>query len=149
MPAPITERFEQLTLEVSDNGTTWTKLCGLVGVSVNRSTSFDTTEVPADCADESLPLRTERAVRAQEVTVSADGVWAAQSHETMMDWFYDGATKQVRIGNQAANAGDTQYEMGPAFLTSLGQARTKGQKVTASIEIAFDGTPTRVMKPTV
>lgn len=147
MAAPLTERFEQLTLEVSEDGTTWTKLCGLVGVTVNRSTSFETSEVPADCDDESLPLAVERAARSQEVTVSADGVWAAQSHETMMDWWYSGATKQARIGNQAALAGDTQYEMGPAFLSSLGQSRTKGQKVTANIEIAFDGTPTRVARP--
>lgn len=147
MAAPITEKFEQLTLEVSEDGTTWTKLCGLVGVTVSRSTSFDTSEVPADCDDESLPLTVERAARSQEVSVSADGAWAAQSHETMTDWWYSGATKQVRIGNQAALVGDTQYEMGPAFLTSLGQSRQKGQKVTASLEIAFDGTPTRVMRP--
>lgn len=146
MAAPITERFEQLTLEVSTDGTAWAKLCGLVGVTVSRSTSFDTSEVPADCDDESLPLKVERAVRSQEVTVSADGVWAQQSHETMMDWWYGGQTMRVRIGNQNAATGDTQYEQGPAYLTSLGQQRQKGQKVTASIEIAFDGTPTRVAK---
>lgn len=146
MPAPITEKFEQLVLEVSDNGTVWTRLCGLVGVTVTRSAQFDSTEVPADCADESLPLKVERAIRTIEVSVSADGVWAQQSHGDMMDWFYSGAPKQARVGNLNAAVGDTEYETGPALLSTLTNQRTKGQKVTASIEIQFDGTPTRTAK---
>ena len=146
MPAPTTERFEQMTLETSENGTVWTKICGMVGVTINRSAQFDTSEVPADCADESLPLKVERSVRTIDVTVSADGVWAQQSHKTMSDWFYSGAIKQVRVGHAATLTGDPQYEHGPAFLTSFSNVRQKGAKVTASIEIAFDGTPTRVNK---
>lgn len=147
MPAPTTERFEQMTLETSENGTVWTKICGMVGVTINRSAQFDTSEVPADCADESLPLKVERSIRTIEVTVSAEGVWAQQSHKTMSDWFYSGAIKQVRVGHAATLTGDPQYEQGQAFLTSFNNVRQKGAKVTASIEIAFDGTPTRVNKP--
>ena len=147
MPSPTTEKFEQMTLETSENGTVWTKICGLVGVTINRSAQFDTSEVPADCADESLPLKVERSVRTIDVTVSSDGVWAQQSHKTMSDWFYSGAIKQVRVGHAATLTGDPQYEQGPAFLTSFSNVRQKGAKVTASIEIAFDGTPTRVNKP--
>lgn len=146
MPAPTTERFEQMTLETSTNGTTWTKICGLVGVTINRSAAFDTSEVPADCVDESLPLKVERAIRSVEVTVSADGVWAQQSHKVISDWFYSGSTLQVRVGHAATLTGDPQYEQGPAFLTSFTNVRQKGQKVTAALEIAFDGTPTRVNK---
>lgn len=145
--APVTEKFEQMTLETSDNGTTWTKVCGLVGVTINRSAQFDTSEVPADCTDESLPLKVERSVRSVDVTISADGVFAQQSHKTLSDWFYGGTTKQVRIGHAATLTGDPQYEQGPAFLTSFNNVRAKGQKVTAAVEIAFDGTPARVNKP--
>ena len=147
MPATISVRFEQMTLETSENGTVWTKICGLVGVTINRSAQFDTSEVPADCADESLPIKVERSVRTIDVTVSADGVWAQQSHKTMSDWFYSGAIKQVRVGHAATLTGDPQYEQGPAFLNSLNHVRQKGAKVTASIEIVFDGTPTRTNKP--
>lgn len=147
MPAPTTERFEQMTLETSTNGTTWTKICGLVGVTINRSASFDTSEVPADCVDESLPLKVERSVRSVEVTVSADGVFTQQSHKPLSDWFYSGTTLQVRVGHGATLTGDPQYEQGPAYLTSFTNVRQKGQRVTASVEIAFDGTPTRVNKP--
>lgn len=146
MPAPTTEKFEQMTLETSTNGTTWTKICGLVGVTINRSAQFDTSEVPADCADESLPLKVERSIRSVDVTVSADGVWAQQSHKTISDWFYAGTTLQVRVGHAATLTGDPQYEQGPAFLTSFNNVRQKGAKVTAAIEIVFDGAPTRVNK---
>lgn len=146
MPAPTTEEFEKMTLEISENGTTWTKICGLVGVTITRAAAYDTSEVPADCVDESLPLKTERALRTIDVTVSADGVFAAQSHGILSDWLYSGATKQVRLGHQATIVGDPQYEQGPAFLTSFNNTRTKGQKVTAAIELAFDGTPTRIDK---
>lgn len=146
MAAPITEKFEQLVLETSDNGTTWTRVCGLVGVTINRSAQFDSTEVPADCEDESLPLSVEKALRTIEVTISADGVWAQQSHGDMMDWFYSGAPKRVRVGNLNAAVGDTEYETGMALLSSLTNQRTKGQKVTMSLELQFDGTPTREPK---
>lgn len=146
MPAPTTETFQQMTLETSENGTTWTKICGLIGVTINRTAQFDSTEVPADCVDESLPLRIEKSVRTVDVTVSSEGVFAQQSHKTLSDWFYSGATKQVRIGHDATLTGDPQYERGPAFLTTFNNVRAKGQKVTASIEIAFDGTPTRTNK---
>ena len=146
MPKPVTEKFEQMRLEVSEDGTTWAMLCGLVGVSINRSAQFDSTEVPADCDDESLPLSVERAIRTVEVTVSADGVWEQNAHETILDWFYSGAPKQVRLGHLNARVGNTEYESGMAFLSSYNNQRTKGQKVTAALEIQFDGTPTRIAK---
>lgn len=146
MPAPITEKFEQMTLETTDNGTTWTKICGLMGVTVTRTATFDETEVPADCDDESLPLAVERAIRRIDVSVSAEGVWAQQSHEDLQDWFYSGTSKEIRVGHQNAATGDTQYEEGDALLTTLTNVRAKGQKVTATLEIQFDGTPTRIAK---
>lgn len=147
MVAPVTEKFEEMVLEISeDDGTTWARICGMVGVTVSRTMQFDTTEVPDDCDDESKPLRTERSPRSVDVSASGEGVWAAQSHGMLMDWFYSGATKLVRVGNLKAAVGDTQYEEGPAFLPTLNNARTKGQKVTASIQIQFDGKPTRRVK---
>lgn len=146
MAKPITEKFEQMVLETSENGTVWTRICGLVGVSITRNAQFDTSEVPADCDDESLPLDIERAIRTIEVSVSADGVWAQQSHGDMLDWFYSGVSKQIRVGHMNAAVGDTEYEAGPGLLTSLTNQRTKGQKVTCAIEIQFDGTPTRLVK---
>ena len=148
MAQPITERFEQLVLEVeSETPGTYIKVCGLKDITISRATQIDTSEVPADCDDESLPYSTEKAVRALNVTVAAsDATWAQQSHEMLMDWYYSGAVKNVRVGNLNAAVGDTEYESGLAYLTQLDHTRTKGQKVSASIAFEFDGPPTRTAK---
>jgi hypothetical protein len=149
MALAATAKYEQFVLEVEFQTGTWSRICGVTDVTINRQSQIDTTEVP-DCDDESLPLAIERAVRAQEVTVSGTGVWALSSHERMMDWWYGGNTFPTRIRNLKAVAdgvvGDTITETGPAILVTLSNARTKGQKVTAEIEIQFDGVPTRAAK---
>lgn len=82
--------------------------------------------------------------------MSGTGVWALQSHENMTDWWYGGATLNVRLRNAKVTADgastDTEIESGPALLTALNNTRTKGQKVSAEIEIQFDGVPTRTPK---
>jgi len=151
MARAVTQKFEEMVLEVEfvPSAGTYSNICGLIDVTINRSSNIDTAEVP-DCADESLPLAVERQVRSQEVSVSASGVWALASHEKMMDWFYAGTTLNCRLRNVKANdagaSGDTISETGPALLASLNNARTKGQKVSAEIEIQFDGVPTRAAK---
>jgi predicted secreted protein len=143
MAYAITEKYEELVLEISeDSGSTWTKICGITNVTVNRSANTDTAEVP-ECDDESLPHKTEREVRSLDFTASGTGVWAQQSHGTLIDWFYSGASKDCRIGNLNAATGETEYETGVALLTQLGHSRTKGQKVSAEISLEFDGVPTR------
>jgi hypothetical protein len=153
MARAVTAKYEQFILEVEFNPTgapgTYTNICGLTDVTINRQSQIDTTEVP-DCDDESLPLAIERAVRSQEVMVSATGVWSLGAHEKMLDWWYGGATLNARIRNAKAVAdgvtGDTTHETGPAILVSISNSRTKGQKVTAEVEIQFDGVPTRTAK---
>lgn len=151
MARAATAKYEELILEVeftAESGT-FTAICGLTDVSITRTSNVDETEIP-DCDDESLPLAIERAVRSQSVSVSASGVWALSSHESMMDWWYSGATLSARIRNTKVvddgSTGDTTIETGDALLTTLNNSRTKGQKVTAEIEIQFDGVPTRTAK---
>jgi hypothetical protein len=147
MAAPITEKFEQLVLEVETTTPgTYAIVCGLTDITISRTAELDTTEVPADCTDESLPLRMEKSIRAINVSVSASGVWAQQSNDMLLEWFYGGATKNIRIRNENAAVGDIHIEAGAALLTKVDHARTKGQKVTAEIELEFDGTPTRTDK---
>jgi hypothetical protein len=146
MANAITEKYEELVLELStDGGTTWARICGLIDVEITRTSNIDTSETP-DCDDESLPLSVERQVRSIEVSASGTGVWAQQSHQSLMDWFYSSTTQDVRLGNLNAASSDTEYETGKAILASLSNSRTKGQKVSAAIEIQFDGTPVRSAK---
>ncbi|MBO9457950.1 MULTISPECIES: phage tail tube protein [Stappiaceae] len=147
MAAPVTEKFEELVLEVEfdPDGSpgTYSKICGMVDATVTRTANIDTAEVPADCDDESLPLQTERAVRNLDVSISASGVWARGSNGKLLDWLYSGQPLNVRVTNAQAASGDTEIESGPALLSQLNNSRTKGQKVSAEIEIQFDGTPAR------
>lgn len=145
MAKAVTQKFAEMVLETSDDGSTWSRICGLNDVTITRTANVDEAEVP-DCDDESLPLSVEKEVRSINVSVSAEGVWAQQSHGTMMDWFYSSATRQTRLGNLNAAVGETEYEQAPALLSTLTHTRTKGQKVTASIELMFDGTPERTPK---
>lgn len=146
MAKAVTQAFHLLTLELETaTPGTYAKPCGLIEVEFNRTANVTTTEVP-DCDDESKPNYIEREVQSLEFTISGTGVWAQSGYETMLDWFYSGTTKNIRIGNLGAAIGETQYETGPALITNIGEARTKGQKVSASIAIEFDGTPTRTAK---
>lgn len=141
-----TANFHEMVLEVeTETPGTFARICGLTSRGPSRSHNMQTSEVP-DCDDESLPAAVERAVQSSEVTISASGVWAAQSHEMMLDWWYSGATKVIRIGHIKADVGDTEYETGPAYLVSLSNTAERGTKVQAELEIQFDGLPTRTAK---
>lgn len=147
MPAPITENFEEMVLEIStDDGTTWQRICGIVGVTVTRQAQTDSSEVPADCDDESLPLSVTKKLRAIDVSLSGEGVFAAQSAGTLKSWFYGEISAHARVHDANAAVGDIQYEHGPAILTQFTNQRTKGQVVTASIQIDFETTPQRTVR---
>lgn len=148
MAKPVTSAFHQFVLEVeTETPGTFAKICGITGRTVNRSTTVEETEVPADCEDESLGTEIELTPRAATVGVSGTAVWARQSHEMMMDWWYTKARKNIRIAHVNAAVGDTEYETGPAYLTDLNDSAEIGAgKVTREIEIRFDGLPTRTAK---
>lgn len=142
-----TAKFEEFVLEVefTPSSGTYSPVAGITDVSISRTSNVDTSEI-MDVDDESLPLSLERQVRSQEVTMSGTGVWALQSHQDMMTWWRSGSTLNTRLRNAKVEAdgevGDYYQESGPAILVSLNNSRTKGQKVSAEIEIQFDGVPT-------
>lgn len=144
---PITAEFQHLVVEIeTDTPGTFSKICGITQRGINRQHNMQTTEVPADCEDESLPAVVERAVQSSEVTISGTGVWASQSHQLMLDWWYSGGKKTIRVQHVNAAVGETEYETGAAILVNLNNAVEKGQKVSAEIEIQFDGLPERTAK---
>lgn len=144
MATPTTEKFEELIVDVEFTASSgvYTSICGLVDATITRTANIDSTEVP-DCDDESAPLSMKKDVRSVEVSVSGTGVWAASSQSLLKEWFYSGVKKNVRIRDTAAATNDVEIESGPAILSSFPTARTKGQQVSAEVEIQFDGTPSR------
>lgn len=144
---PITAAFQHMVVEIeTDTPGTYAKICGITSRGINRQHNMQTSEVPQDCDDESLPAAVERAVQSSEVTISGSGVWASQSHQLMLDWWYGAQTKNVRVQHVNAAIGDTEYETGPAYLVSISNQAEKGPKVTAELAIEFDGMPTRTAK---
>jgi hypothetical protein len=63
----------------------------------------------------------------------------------MLSWWRAGTTRLCRLRNVKVQtegaAGAIYAEYGPALLVNLNNSRTKGQKVTAEIDLQFDGVP--------
>lgn len=145
MAAPVLEKFEEMILEVEfdPDGSpgTYTSICGMIDVTINRTLNVDEDEVPSDCDDESLPLAVNVEGRSLVVTVSGTGKWAQQNQSKMKEWIYNARKLNARLRDAAAAPGDMAVESGPALLTALNNSRTKGQAVSAEIEIRFSGRP--------
>lgn len=145
MAKAVTEKYEEMILDVEVDPIgapgVYTPLCGVTDVTITRTSNVDETEVP-DCDNEALPVSVEVSVRSQTVTVDGTGVWAQQSNGEMMNWWYSGSTKNIRLRNTKASSGDGATETGPALLITMTDKRTKGQKVTREINLRFDGVPT-------
>jgi hypothetical protein len=143
---PITAAIApNMTLLPQPAGTlVWAKVCGITSRTVNRTTTMQQTEVP-DCADETLPNSIEKSVQSQEETIAGTGVWAAESHGLVLNWWRTGTRKSIRVGNIKALAGTPKYEYGPAYLTQVNNVAEKGQKVTSDIQIEFDGLPNVIL----
>lgn len=142
MAAPVTARYDQMTLEVETTTPgTYARLCGLRDMTVSRALAVDEDEIP-DCDDETLPFGVDVNPRSLTVTISAEGVWAQSNHDLMLKWVSLAQTKNVRIRHAAALVGDVEFESGPALLTKLDHEKTKGKVVSASIEIRIKGNPT-------
>lgn len=138
MALPTTADFDDLYVEVSDDGgTTWNKICGLVDFTVDYQTQTDTDELP-DCADESLPLTQVQNVRSIGLVVQGTGKWSAEGHEQLLQWWKQGLKKTCRVGYNTATSGDVEFVSGTATF-SMQDSRTKGQTVSRNVTITFAG----------
>lgn len=144
MSYATTGTFSKLVVEVEwvASSGIYSKWCGLTSRGVSRQANMQTTTVP-DCDNEDAPSQIERSVESQEVSISGSGVWSKEAHGKALDWWYSGATKNVRVQHVNAEVGDTEYESGPAYLVSLSNTVEKGAKIQAELSIEFDGLPTR------
>lgn len=147
MAKPVFQRFSEFVVEVeTDTPGTYTKICGITGRQVNRSLNLEEVNVPKDCDDEAAGVETLVEAGALVVTVSGTAKWAQQSHQMMMDWIYLKQRKSVRVAHVKSAVGDTEYETGFAYMTTLNDSAEiegEGKIVTREIELRFDGEPTR------
>lgn len=149
MTEPVHEEYDELVLEFStDGGTTWARNCVIMGCEVTRKSNTSDVETVADCDDESKPNKVSTRVQSIAVSVTGSGNWTQGGYDKFLTKFYAGDSTEMlaRIGNLNAAVGEIEYETGPIIIASLGQSRTKGSVVTASIEITFAETPTTSVK---
>lgn len=142
MAQALTGTFGQFIIEIGDGATPteeFTPICGLTSKGINFSAETVTSEVP-DCDDEDLPSWMEKDVKAVGASISGSGMWAKQSHETMMQWILNGTKKNVKV-RYPATAGDVGSLTGPAVCTALGHAAEKGGRITCEISIEFSAKP--------
>lgn len=116
-------------------------ICGLTSKGINYNTETNTVEVP-DCTNEDAPAYKEQGVKSYDVTLSGSGMWAAQSHGVLVDWWKSGTAKNIKVEYSTAASGDVKTVAGPALLTSLGSSVEKGGRLSAEIAIAFTQMPT-------
>ena len=108
MARATTANFADMVLEVEwvASSGTYARICGLTSRGIERKANTSTSEVP-DCDDETLPAALEKAIQSYEFTISGSGVWSSESHENMLDWFYAGTPKNIRIHHANAVSGAT------------------------------------------
>ncbi|MAQ82251.1 MAG: hypothetical protein CMH12_03350 [Maritimibacter sp.] len=151
MTTATTTSYNEMVLEVEFDPVgaagTYSKICGMTGVTINRTPNITETPVP-DCDDESLPHNIEKDVASISVTVSATGVWAAARKHELLDWFYSAGKLNCRLrdvqAEQNGASGDIYAEYGPAVIGISNERPADKGRITASIELQFDGTPQRL-----
>ena len=138
MARATTAAYAEHVLEVSENGTSWSRLCGLMNFSNTFAAVTSQDQVP-DCDDESLPHAISREVQSVDLTVDCEAIWAQESHETILQWMLTGALKHARVGYLAAAIGDVEYVSGQAIMANLQHRREKGVRVKGTFQLQFSG----------
>lgn len=141
MTAATVADSHELVVEISADGSTWSAICGITTNEIQQTANVESTEVP-DCDDETLPHVIHKSVRSLERVISGTGVWAAQSHGEMDDWFESGAAKHCRVHYAKAGTSTPEYKTGMALLTQLNITKPDKNKVTAQVQLEFTGAVT-------
>lgn len=144
MATGTSSSFGNFKIEIGDGATpteAFTFICGLTSKGIDMSSDVVTSEVP-DCANEDLPSWQEKDVKSITATLSGSGMWTAQAHETLFQWWLTAAKKNVKVSWMLAATGDVKTMTAPAVLTKLGQTVAKGERLSADISIEFSAKPT-------
>lgn len=144
MATGTTSTFGNFKIEVGDGATpteAFTFICGLTSRGINMASDVTTSEVP-DCSNEDLPSWQEKDVKSLSATLSGSGMWTREAHETLFQWWFTGAKKNVKVSWMNAATGDVKTLTGPCVLTQLGETVAKGERLSAEISLEFSAKPT-------
>jgi predicted secreted protein len=116
----------------------FTAPCGFNARALNRSKTTNEVDIP-DCADEDAPAWVGREVRSLDWTVTGEGLLVAESVESWNDFFDSTLSRNVRVEIEFPSPVGTITYNGAAHLTTYEITGTRGEKVTANIELSGDG----------
>lgn len=146
MAKATTSTFGNFKLLIGDGATpteAFAAICGLTSKGINFSSDTTDVEVP-DCTDEDLPAYKEKGIKAQEITLTGSGMWAAEHHGDMINWWKSGIAKNAKVQYVDAVNGDPEFINGPLLLISIGNTVEKGGRLSAELSFAFASMPTFV-----
>lgn len=138
--------FKDFILRVeTDTPGTYAPICGLTSRGVTGSADVSTVEVP-DCADEGLPAWQEKDVKSIGASVKGAGMWTAESHDMLWDWFFSAAPKNCQLEWAKAPTGAQYRWQGPMVLTNIDNSVARGERLAADISLDFTQKPTITVK---
>ena len=132
--ATVEAPFDQVRILVGDGATpeVFTQLCL---VNLSRSMTFTNNmqddEIP-DCTDVTKPARIKREVRSRDFEISGEGKLHLTNLVTMLDWWEDGVTKNIRAEVGGSGNGGRRIS-GAFFLSSFEVTGTFKETATASV----------------
>lgn len=128
----------KVLLESMTTPATFVAPCGLTERSLTLTKETNDTVVP-DCEDESAASYVERDVVSKSASISGDGVLARESVSRWQAAYDSDEPVQVRVERAGTAVQGGGYYLGNFHLTSFEQNGTRGERVSASIELQSTG----------
>jgi hypothetical protein len=144
MARATTSTFGQFKILLGDGETPvegFEPICGLTSKGINYETETATSQVP-DCDDEDLPAYSEESPTSYKVSISGSGMWTAESHGILLDWWKTGAAKNVKVQYANAAPGTVEFVSGPAIIKGPNGNVDKGGRMSSEITLVFTEMPT-------
>ena len=140
-PKPPGRKDIVVSVKWVDGAGDFTNWCGARNFSLSLTNETGSNKV-GDCDDWSKPALTRRYYSGQDVTATMDATYAKSWHPKVSEWAREQRSLRVRISFPGAAAGDIEYYVGTALLTSLelgGIGNLDGEPVTENVSLEFDG----------
>jgi len=116
-------------------------ICGITQKGISFDSDTTDTPVPSCENEDAVPYK-EPDVSAQQVSLSGSGVWAAQSHGILYEWWRSGAKRNIKVNYNKVLTGDLKTLSGPAILKSFQHTANRGEKLQlGNLAIVFAELP--------
>lgn len=141
MAQPTTIKDGSFILELGDGATpeVFSAPCGFTQKSLTLSSSLSEVLIP-DCNNPDAPIYVARDVQSKSLEVSGEGVLAAESLVTWINWYKSAASKNIRLRQVFPAPTGTITFSCAALAENIEFSGSRGNgRVTINVSIASDG----------